>query len=521
MITGEMLIGGQSVTGTDAPIHGINPATGERLDPPFPGGTPADVDQAARLAWAAFDTYRNTPDATRARLLENIAEGLIAPGGELVARVMLETGLPQGRVEGECLRTANQLRLFASLLRQGDWQGVRLDPALPDRTPPRPDLRFRYLPLGPVGVFGASNFPLAFSVAGGDTAAALAAGCPVLVKAHSAHPGTSELVGRVIRQAIADLDLPAGVFALLHGSGNRVGQALVKHEHIKAIGFTGSRRGGMALMALAASRPEPIPVYAEMSSANPVLLLPHALAARAESLATGFAGSLTLGAGQFCTNPGLVFALEGADLERFIKGIRNSLTGAPAQTMLTPGIHAAYYEGTRLLEQHPGVSLVARGQPPASDYQGQAAVFLTDARTFLADQQLGDEVFGASSLVVRCTSTEEFALLLEALEGQLTATLQLDPEDHPLARQLLPLLERKAGRILCNGYPTGVEVCHAMVHGGPFPATSDGRSTSVGSAAIQRFLRPVCYQDLPAALLPDALKDENPLQLRRMLDGRY
>jgi NADP-dependent aldehyde dehydrogenase len=435
---------------------------------------------------------------------------------------MLETGLPQMRIEGERGRTIGQLQLFANVVRAGNWLDARIDLAMPDRAPlPRADLRQSHIPLGPVAVFGASNFPLAFSVAGGDTASALAAGCPVIVKAHSAHPGTSELVGKAIIAAANKCDMPEGVFSLIFGSGNQVGAELVAHPLIKAVGFTGSRTGGLALMNIAANRPEPIPVYAEMSSINPVFLLPNTLQENVTQLATGFVGSLAMGAGQFCTNPGLVVSLAGDALNQFISKAKESLTQVAAQTMLTSGIHTAYTQGVSDLTSNESVELIASGTDSAEPNRCQAQLFKTSAQQFLKDTRLTDEVFGSSSLVIECQSEQEMLSVAEHLEGQLTATLQLNDQDHALAAKLLPVLERKAGRILCNGYPTGVEVCHAMVHGGPFPATSDARTTSVGSAAILRFVRPVCYQDFPAALLPASLKDENSLELTRLINGEY
>ncbi|EXJ12482.1 NADP-dependent fatty aldehyde dehydrogenase [Nitrincola nitratireducens] len=452
--------------------------------------------------------------------MEGIANEIMALGDQLVERAMLETGLPQARIEGERGRTINQLRLFADVVRAGRWLDARLDSALPERTPPRSDLRMRYIPLGPVGVFGASNFPLAFSVAGGDTASAFAAGCPVVVKAHSAHPGTSELVGRAIQAAVKQANLPEGVFSLLYGSGQQIGVGLVQHPLIKAIGFTGSRQGGEALMKVAAARPEPIPVYAEMSSINPVFLMPSALENRAESLATGFVASLTMGAGQFCTNPGLVIGLESEGLNVFLNQTVASLEQINAQTMLTPGIFKAYSQGISHLQQHPQVQQVAIGLDSKGENQCVAGFYETTAVAFLQDKSLTEEVFGASSLLIRCQTMDEYLAVAKALEGQLTATVQLDSADYDQAVPLLSVLERKAGRVLCNGYPTGVEVCHAMVHGGPFPSTSDSRTTSVGSAAIQRFLRPVCYQDWPAELLPSVLQDANPFGLMRLIDGK-
>lgn len=384
----------------------------------------------------------------------------------------------------------------------------------------RADLRLRYIGVGPVAVFGASNFPLAFSVAGGDTASALAAGCPVIAKAHSAHPGTAELVGRAVQKAVKDCGMPEGTFSLLYDSGRDIGQGLVKDHRVKAAGFTGSRGGGTALMKLAAARAEPIPVYAEMSSINPVLLFPAALANRAEAMARGFVQSLVLGAGQFCTNPGLVLAIDGPELDTFIAAASAAMKETSAQTMLTPGIHKAYEGAVEKIASHAEVKTAARGLEAQGGNQGQAALFVTTADAFRRHHELQDEIFGASSLVVRCPDLASMRELVESLEGQLTAALQIDEADYADARTFVPALERRTGRILVNGFGTGVEVGHAMVHGGPYPSTADGRSTSVGSLAIDRFLRPVSYQDLPEALLPDALKQDNPLGLNRRIDGK-
>ncbi|WP_062012748.1 aldehyde dehydrogenase (NADP(+)) [Aureimonas sp. AU4] len=518
-IQGEQIIGRQIARGTEGAIHGIEAATGQTLQPAFGGATQADLERACQLADEAFDPYRALPAERRAAFLEAIADEILALGDELIERCCAESGLPRGRIEGERGRTMGQLRLFASVLRDGGYLDARVDPAMPERQPlPRVDLRLRNVPVGPVAVFGASNFPLAFSVAGGDTASALAAGCPVVAKAHSAHPGTSELVGRAVLAAAQRCDMPEGVFSLLFDSSRRIGQGLVADHRIKAVGFTGSRGGGTALMKIAASRPEPIPVYAEMSSINPVFLFPQALEARAEGIAKGFAASLVLGAGQFCTNPGLVIAVEGPALDRFVKATGEALAALPASVMLTPGIHKAFEQGVAQLAGHAGVETVARGQEGGT-LRGQAAFFAVDAEGFLADPVLQEEVFGASSLLVRCRDAAEMRRVAERLEGQLTAALHIEPADHEAARPLLPLLERKAGRILVNGFGTGVEVSHAMVHGGPFPATADGRSTSVGSKAIERFLRPVCYQDMPDDLLPPALQNANPERLWRRVDG--
>jgi 2,5-dioxopentanoate dehydrogenase len=440
-------------------------------------------------------------------------------GDDLILRCMVETGLTRARLEAERARTVGQLQLFAEVVRQGSFLDVRIDRGLPERKPlPRPDLRLLKIPLGPVAVFGSSNFPLAFSVAGGDTASALAAGCPVIAKAHSAHPGTSELVGRAVLAAAKATGMPDGVFSLLFDRGITIGQSLVADRRIRAVGFTGSRRGGTALMAIAATRAEPIPVYAEMSSINPVFLLPDALRQRASAIAKDFVAALTLGAGQFCTNPGLVIAIADQALDDFIKAAAALITTTPAATMLTPGIFAAYQTGVAAVAQHDAVEQVASGLEGGL-FQGRVNLFVASADAFLAHRELQDEIFGATSLVVRCRDADQMVAVADALEGQLTAALHVAAADHSLTRRLLPRIERKVGRILIGSFGTGVEVAHAMVHGGPYPATSDGRSTSVGTLAIDRFLRPLCYQDLPEALLPDALKDTNLVGLARRVDG--
>lgn len=517
---GKMLIGASAVAGGNGTIQAVNPATGEAMGPVFGGAAPGDVARACALADEAFAVYRATSPEKRAAFLEDAAARIAALSETLIPVVMAESGLPRPRLEGELGRTVGQLRLFANTVREGSWIGARIDPAMPDRKPmPRSDLRLRWMGLGPVAVFGASNFPLAFSVAGGDTASALAAGCPVVVKAHNAHPGTSALIGGAIQEAVKAAGLPEGVFSLLYSADNALNIALVTDPRIKAVGFTGSRAGGVALMQACAARPEPIPVYAEMSSINPVILLPAALKARGADIGKAFAGSLTLGAGQFCTNPGLLLAIDGSDVDAFAEAAGIAVKGAAASTMLTPGIHAAYQRGIETLSSHADVKPVARGQEPTGPNQAQAGLFQTHAKAFAANHKLQAENFGPSSLLVRCKDADELASLLEALEGQLTIALHMDAADHAIAAELMPVLETKAGRILVNGFGTGVEVAHAMVHGGPFPATADGRSTSVGSLAIERFLRPVCYQDMPQGLLPEALRDGNPLGLWRRTDG--
>lgn len=520
-VTGQLLIGSQDVLSTGQPIRAFNPATGEHIEPIFRGGGIDEVARACALAEAATVAFRTTSLNVRAGFLETVAAEVEALGDALIERCMLETGLPRGRLEGERARTCGQLRLFASVVRLGEWLDVRIDPALPDRQPlPRSDLRLQNIAIGPVAVFGASNFPLAFSVAGGDTASAFAAGCPVIVKAHSSHPGTSELVGRAIQAAVSKCGLPEGVFSLLFGAGNELGQALVSDARIKAVGFTGSRSGGFALMKASQARPEPIPVYAEMSSINPIFLLPDALENRGKALAEGFVASLSMGAGQFCTNPGLVVSLRGTALDHFLDTVKEAAAKVAAQTMLSPGIHAACVDGMGALAAHPKVRQSGQGIVADGSCQCQTRVFVTAASDFLSDEVLRNEVFGAASLVVECDDWVEVTRVARSLEGQLTATLLMDESDMDDASQLLPILEEKAGRILVNGWPTGVEVSHAMVHGGPFPATSDSRTTSVGTAAIQRFLRPVCYQNFPQTLLPEPLRDDNPSSVSRLMDGK-
>ncbi len=519
-ISGQLLIGQSAVSGQNGEFRAIEAATGEPLEPAFGGASLHDLETACALADAAFDTYRETSLDARAAFLDAIGRQILALGDELIDRCVAESGLPRARVEGERGRTVGQLGLFASVVRDGGFLDARIDPARPDRKPlPRVDLRLRNVAIGPVAVFGASNFPLAFSVAGGDTASALAAGCPVIVKAHSAHPGTSELVGRAIQQAVRECGLPDGVFSLLFDASREVGQALVADPRIKAVGFTGSRGGGLALVKIASQRDEPIPVYAEMSSINPVVLLPGALAARAEALGPAFVGSLTLGAGQFCTNPGLVIAIDDPDLETFVASAAKALTAAQPAVMLTPGIHASFERGVEELASHEAVKTVARGCVGEGVNQAVGALFTTEAEKFEADVALSHEVFGSSSILVRCKDIGEIKTVIANLEGQLTATIQSEASDNDAAAELLPALQAKVGRILFNGWPTGVEVTHAMVHGGPFPSTSDGRSTSVGTLAMARFLRPVCYQDTPDALLPPALQAANPWGITRRVNG--
>jgi 2,5-dioxopentanoate dehydrogenase len=478
-----------------------------------------DVAAATAAAAQAFGAYRATTPEARGAFLEAVAAEIEADKDAIIVEAVRESGLPEGRITGEVGRTTGQLRMFAAVVRQGDHQGVRIDPALPDREPlPRADIRQRMVPLGPVAVFGASNFPLAFSTAGGDTASALAAGCPVVVKGHPAHPVTGTLVARAITRAVATAGLPAGVFSFVLG-GIETGQELVADPRIAAVGFTGSRGGGLAIVRAAAAREVPIPVYAEMSSINPVVVLPGALGGDVAALATAYVGSLTLGSGQFCTNPGLLFLPAGEQGDAFLRAAGEAVAAAAGQPMLTPGIAEAYASGTASLRGTEGIRVVGEGSA-AGDHAPAPVIYEAPADLLaLADSSVTDEVFGASGVVVRYADVADLLPRLEGLEGQLTATVHATDSDVEDARALLPVLELKAGRILFNGWPTGVEVGHAMVHGGPFPATSDSRTTSVGSLAIERFQRPVAYQDVPAALLPEAVRDDNPWGLLRRVDG--
>lgn len=520
-LTGHSIIAGTDRAGEAGGFRAVNPATGEAIGPEVRGLSDDQLGEATAAAARAFPTFRATSPADRATFLDAIAEQIEAIGDELFETAHAESGLPLARLQGERGRTCGQLRLFAEVVRAGDHLGVRVDPAMPDRAPlPRPDLRLRQVAIGPVAVFGASNFPLAFSTAGGDTASALAAGCPVVVKAHSAHPGTAELVGRAITLAAEATGMPAGVFSLVFGVGNDIGTALVSDPAIAAVGFTGSRSGGLALVAAAAARPRPIPVYAEMSSVNPVVVLRGALeGTRAGDLARAYVASLTQGSGQFCTNPGLLFLPAGDAGDRFVDAVAGAVREATGQTMLTGGIREHFTSGTQRLGTAGDVTTVASGTEGESHNAPAPVVFSAEIDDFVGDDSLADEVFGASGLIVRYEEVASLAAALGRLEGQLTATLHGTDSDHDAARTLLAVLETRAGRVLWGGWPTGVEVSHAMVHGGPFPATSDSRTTSVGTLAIERFQRPVCYQDLPDALLPEALRDSNPWGLVRRVDG--
>ena len=520
---GKSLIAGQRGRIGGKTFRAVDPATSQPLEPDFHEASAGEVDSALNGAASAFVALRARPAADRARLLEAIATEIEGLGDALLQRACAETGLPLPRITGERARTCGQLRLFASMVREGSWVDARIDPALPDRQPlPRPDIRRMLVPLGPVVVFGSSNFPLAFSVAGGDTASALAAGCPVVVKAHRAHPGTSELVAGAITRAVASCALPAGVFSLIHGGGSTIGIAMVQHSATTAVGFTGSHTAGRALFDAAAARPHPIPVFAEMSSVNPVFLLPGALRERGPAIAQGLLGSFTLGVGQFCTKPGLVFLSRSPEADAFLQKFSASVQAAAPGTMLTRGIREAFLENRGKITAVPGVTSLATASTAATAArtESEPSVATTTARQFLAEPVLRTEAFGPFSLVVMADSPAELAACAERLEGQLTATLHGTPADLADARPLIASLEQKAGRLVVNGFPTGVEVCPAMNHGGPYPATTDVRFTSVGTAAILRFARPVCYQGFADDLLPPALQNANPLQLLRLVNGQ-
>jgi NADP-dependent aldehyde dehydrogenase len=520
---GKSLIAGAPGQPGGRRFRAINPSTDHPLEPEFHEATPAEVERALTGSAAAFAQYRLRSGSDRAQLLEAIATEIETLGDNLLQRAYAETGLPLARLNSERGRTCAQLRLFAQLAREGSWVDARIDPALPDRQPlPRPDLRRMLIPVGPVVVFGSSNFPLAFSVAGGDTASALAAGCTVIVKAHRAHPGTSELVAGAVNRAVAACGLPAGIFSLIHGGGATTGIAMVKHPAVTAVGFTGSHTAGRALFDAAASRPHPIPVFAEMSSINPVFLLPGALRERGAAIAQGLLGSFTLGVGQFCTKPGLVFAERGPDTEGFLKKLAEVVRAAPCGTMLTSSIRDAFLENRDKITGVPDVLPLANGSTAAdaTRTESEPSVATTTVRNFLARPALATEAFGPFTLVILADKAEELSACAAALDGQLTATLHGTPTDLAAARSLIATLEQKAGRIIVNGFPTGVEVCPAMNHGGPYPATTDVRFTSVGTAAIYRFARPVCYQGLADDLLPPALQNANPLGLLRLVNGR-
>jgi len=521
-LAGRSLIGFRDGTGSGEPFYATDPTNGRPLQPGYIAATPQEVELAALLASEAFTGYGHLPGPERGAFLRKIAANIESIAGDVVERAGQETALPQARLQGETARTCAQLRLFAEVAEEGSWVAARIDRADPERKPAaKPDIRSMLRPLGPVVVFGASNFPLAFSVAGGDTASALASGNPVIVKAHAAHPGTSELVGQMVRESVRECGLPEGVFSLLFDGGTDVGTALVKHPLVKAGGFTGSRAAGRVLMDVAAARPEPIPFYAEMSSTNPVFILPGALRQRGEPIAAGLHASFTMGAGQFCTKPGMIFLPQGDEAASFTDRLRQLVAGSAPFHLLTERIHSSYDSALADRKADGSVTLLAEA-PKASQAAGFAvgsALFETDAATFL-EAQLDTEIFGPTTLLVQNLSRDQILAIAHSLDGHLTATIHGTEQDLHDFADLIAILENKVGRLVFNGFPTGVEVCHAMVHGGPYPSTSDGRSTSVGTQAIFRFTRPVCYQGFPDEALPQELKDANHLGIWRMVDGQ-
>ena len=524
-LTGLSLIGSERGSRNGSSFQAFAPSTGQPIQPVYRAATVQELDRAANLAAEAFPVYSRITGKARAAFLRRIAEGFEAHRDDLAQRAHLETALPLPRLTGEVTRTANQFRLFASVVEDGSWVQARIDPALPERQPlPRPDLRAMLRPVGPVAVFGSSNFPLAFSVGGGDTASALAAGCPVIVKAHAAHPGTGEIAGRIIADAVAAESLPPGTFSMLFGAGVDIGAALVKHPHIKAVGFTGSLRGGRALMDAASARPEPIPCFTEMSSGNPVFILPGALRKGPSALAQGLFGSFTLGAGQFCTKPGIVFVPQSGETKSFLDELKSLVEQAQPYTLLTGGIAREYDRATEQRASQASVAaeahLLSEGQNATAPFHAAAKLFSIPLDQLVREPHLADEIFGPDTLLVNCDSTTDYLSAARSLSGHLTATIFGDEDDLAANRELIHILEQKAGRLIFNGFPTGVEVTHAMVHGGPYPATSDARFTSVGSLAIYRWARPVCFQNFPQSQLPPELQDANPLGIRRLRDGK-
>ncbi len=523
MFNGHNNIGFETSAKGDKKVKVYSTAQQEYLPEDFTLATDEEIEQATSKAKAAFEVYKKTSPHNRALFLETIAEEILNIGDVLIQRAMLETGLPEARLLGERGRTITQLNMFASLLREGSWVEAVLDPAMPERKPlPRADLRKMLYPVGPVTVFGASNFPFAFSTAGGDTASALAAGCTVIVKAHSSHLGTNELVAKAIVSAAQKCNMPDGVFSSLVGEGAYLGQALAKHPVIKAIGFTGSFRAGMSLYKTAVNdREVPIPVYAEMSSINPVIILPEKLQDETGKLATQLTGSITLGVGQFCTNPGLLFIINGSNADTFTNKLGEQLQASAAGTMLNQVICKSYYSGREEILKEKGIKSIFLGEDASNYYKGSPALMEVSAEDFIANPALQNEIFGPSSLIVKCSDQAQLHQALQSLHGQLTGTVFGSTNDIINFADCIDVLTEKVGRIIYNSVPTGVEVCHAMIHGGPYPATTDSRATSVGADAIKRFVRPVCYQDCPNEFLPDALKDSNPFGIMRKVDGNY
>ena len=469
----------------------------------------AEVAQAMQRSAIAFKSFSQLSRAARANLMRSIAKEIEALGEELIQTTMRETHLPEARLKGERARTLFQMNSYADACEKGDWLEARITTAIPDRVPPRPDIRKMLVPMGPVVVFGSSNFPYAYSTAGGDTASALAAGCTVVVKAHPAHPETSELVAGAIQKALHALGLSEDIFIHLHGASHAVGEALVKNEHAKAVGFTGSYSGGMALFNWANQRKEPIPVFAEMGSVNPVFLFNEKLSTDTDGIAKMYADSITLGVGQFCTNPGIIVGLEGEALQSFVQSLGEKMAGIQVGSMLHTGITEAYQQKSAAALAQPQIQNISNTIAP------QPILAAVSAKAFLSNPLLQQEVFGPFSLVVSCSDIVEMQAVADAVEGQLTCTVMATEAEIRSHAELLQTIQGKCGRIIFNGVPTGVEVCHAMQHGGPFPSSTDARYGSVGPDAIKRFARPLAFQNFPDALLPDELKEANPLQVNR------
>jgi alpha-ketoglutaric semialdehyde dehydrogenase len=522
-LTGKQWIGGVWTTDGKKTFPVTNPASGQQLSPPFFEATPAEADRALKLADETFSVLQTASTETVAKLLDEIAIGLEKAGDELLNRVQAETALPKARVEGECARTVNQTRMFAALVREGAWQQPRIDRGDSQRQPlPKPDVRTMLMGIGPVVVFGASNFPLAISVAGTDTIAAFAARCPVVVKAHPGHPGTCEMIAQVIGAAVEKVGLPPGVFSLLQGAGHEIGIALVEHPLTAVVAFTGSQRGGRALFDAAASRPKPIPVYAEMGSTNPVFVLPQVAKERAEQIAAGYVQSVTMGVGQFCTNPGLLFIESGDAHQRFSQSVVQAAEQSAPATMLHAGIHSGFKSGVKYFTDLPGIEVLARSQTPANEASCQAActIFTAPADLIAEHPEITEEVFGPESIVFTCRDTSQMLDFARSMEGHLTATIHGTEQDLLDHAELGRILERKVGRIVFNGFPTGIEVCTAIHHGGPYPATTHSHYTSIGPFAIYRFTKPVCFQGFPDAALPELLRNSNPASIPRLVDGK-
>lgn len=520
MIHGKNIIGNELSAEGVATFKAFSPVDNRELPESFYSATAWEVDQAAGKARAAFGAYRLVSGWQKALFLRAIAQNIEWLGVELIDRVVLESGLTEGRLTGERGRTVNQLRLFADLLEEGSWCEAVIDTALPDRKPlPRADIRKILRPVGPVVVFAASNFPLAFSVAGGDTASALAAGCPVIVKAHPFHPGTSELVAGAIVKAAVETGMPEGVFSLLHSTDHTVSQGLVSHPYIKAVGFTGSFFAGKILYDVAQKREEPIPFFAEMGSVNPVLVLPEKVSADPMGLGAQLAASITLGAGQFCTNPGVIVAIAGEKTTEFIEALAGKIRSSLPETMLNPGIKQTYQRKADEVVHHPGAEMISQSDIPESMNQGRSVVVKVSSADFLSNPKLAEEIFGPFSLVVECTDKADFTAVIQSFKGQLTATVMGTDNDIAAFGEQISAIQEVIGRLVFNGVPTGVEVCYAMHHGGPYPATTDSRFTSVGTDAVKRFVRPVSIQNAPQRYLPDEIKDENPLGIWRMVNG--